>query len=63
MVISDSFVYAIMPFFDEGFNKTIYVYDTGFYGTNENIIDDVKPDAVLMIIYEPHLVNLIGINN
>ncbi len=63
MVISDSFVYSIMPFFDEGTNKTVYIYDTGFYGTNENIVDDVKPDMVLMIIYEPHLVNLIGIPN
>ena len=63
MVISDSFVYSIMPFFDERTKKTVYIYDTGFYGTNDNIVDDVKPDMVLLIIYEPHLVNLIGIPN
>ena len=63
MVISDSFVYGIMPFFDEGTNRTVYIYDTGTYGVNENLVDDVKPDMVLMIIYEPHLVNLIGIPN
>ena len=62
MVISDSFVFSIMPFFDEGFNKTVYIYDTGFYGTNENIINDVRPDLVLMIMYEPHLMSLIGMD-
>lgn len=62
MIITDSFGYSIIPFFDKGFSRVVFVFDTGYYGTNENIVNDVKPDLVLMIMYEPHLVNIIGID-
>ena len=62
VIIRDSYIYAMVPFLDETFAKTLYIYDTNVYGVNETVISKEKPDIVLIMIYEPHLINLIGLD-
>ncbi len=59
LVIRDSFGGAIMPFLDENFSKTVYIFDAWTYGYNREIVENEKPSLVLLIIYEPHIHNLL----
>lgn len=61
VVIRDSFFYGILPFISENFRKSVYIYDTGVYAIHEEVIGKEKPDIVLLLIYEPHLQDIIGI--
>ena len=59
LVIRDSFTNAMMPFFDETFRKTVYIFDSWQYDYHKMIVENEKPDLVLLIIYEPHISHLI----
>ena len=59
LVIRDSFTNAMMPFLDETFRKTVYIFDSWKYNFNEVIVESEKPDIVLLVIYEPHISHLI----
>lgn len=60
VIIRDSFTNAMMPYLDESFDSVTYIFDAWRYGRNEAVIDDFKPDCVLLIIFEPHISHLIG---
>ena len=62
LIVRDSFFYGLMPYIIENFNKTVVLYDSGVYGIFENVTETEKPDLVLYLIFEPFLLNLIGIN-
>ncbi|HTX88560.1 MAG TPA: hypothetical protein VMC08_06185 [Bacteroidales bacterium] len=59
LVIRDSFGFPLMPFLDENFRKSVYIFDSWRYGFHKEIIEKLKPDLVLVVIYEPHLLNVI----
>jgi alginate O-acetyltransferase complex protein AlgJ len=61
LVIRDSFTNALMPFLDETFRKTVYIFDGWQYDDNKVIVDNEKPDIVLLIIFEPHISHLIHV--
>jgi alginate O-acetyltransferase complex protein AlgJ len=54
-VIRDSFCSYPMQFLRENFSKTVAIWDAWMYGPNLDLIEKEKPDAVLLMIYEPHL--------
>lgn len=61
LVIRDSFTNALIPFLDETFRKTVYIFDGWHYSENKAIVDGEKPDIVLLIIFEPHISHLTNI--
>ena len=60
VIIHDSYTNAMMPFLDESFNTNTYIFDGWRYGKNEAVIAEVKPEIVLLIIFEPHIAHLVG---
>jgi len=60
VIVRDSYASVMMPFLDETFHKVTYIFDAWRYGRNEAIIADMKPDIVILIIFEPHISHLIG---
>ena len=60
VIIHDSFTDAMKVYFDETFNTTTYLFDGWRYQTNNEIIDVVKPEIVLLVIFEPHIPHLVG---
>ncbi len=60
VVIRDSFFHLLLPLFAENFSRTVYIWDGWKYGANEAIIENEKPDIVLMEIYEGFMLNLLG---
>jgi hypothetical protein len=63
LIIRDSFGFQIMPFLEENFSRSVYIFDSWRYNLHMEIIEKEKPDIVLYLIYEPHIFNLIGIYN
>ena len=59
LVIRDSFTDAVVPFLSEKFQKVVYIFDSWQYKENQNIVDSEKPDAVLILIFEPHIKNMV----
>lgn len=55
LIISDSFGAGIFPFLSENFSKTVKIFDSWQYELHEDIVDQEKPDAVLLMINEPIL--------
>ena len=60
VIIHDSYTDVMRPYFDETFNTNTYIFDGWKYLRNDEIIDDVKPEIVLLIIFEPHISHLVG---
>ena len=60
LVIRDSYTYMLMPYLNESFNTTTYIFDSWVYGRNDEIVDELKPDIILLLIFEPHISHLIG---
>jgi alginate O-acetyltransferase complex protein AlgJ len=61
VIICDSFTDVMMPYLDESFDTTTYIFDGWRYTRNQQIIDAVNPDIVLLIIFEPHISHVIGV--
>jgi hypothetical protein len=59
--INDSFTDAMIPFLSESFDTTTFIFDAWRYERNDAIINDQKPDIVMLILYEPHISHLIGV--
>ncbi len=60
LVIRDSFGDALLPFFQQTFSETMYVFDAWEYKLNENIIDRFQPDIVVFLTVESfadHILN------
>ena len=60
VIIHDSYTNAMMPYLDESFNKNTYIFDGWQYRRNEAIVNDLKPEIVLLVIFEPYLSHLVG---
>ncbi|MEI7895899.1 MAG: hypothetical protein WCJ26_02600 [bacterium] len=60
VVIHDSYTDGMMPYLNESFNNYTYIFDGWRYEKNDAIIDDLKPEIVLLIIFEPHISHLAG---
>jgi hypothetical protein len=56
--IRDSFTDALMPYTREHFKKSVYIFDAWQYRENRYIIEQEKPQAVFLIIWEGNLQNL-----
>jgi alginate O-acetyltransferase complex protein AlgJ len=61
VVIRDSFTGSMIPYLDETFSRTCYLFDQWLYGANMEVIDGEHPDIVLNIIFEPYLSHLIKV--
>lgn len=59
LIIRDSFGDAVFPFLKEGFAETLVIFDSWKYGLNKEIITAYKPDVVIYITYETHVLNYI----
>ena len=55
VVIRDSFFIQMMPFFEQNFRKTVYIFDAWMYDLNWDIIRAEKPDLVVLEVFEPHV--------
>ena len=60
VVIRDSFGGYLIPFLSPWFRESVFLFDNWEYGANDAIIQQEKPDIVLLIIYEPHLYKVQG---
>ena len=55
LIISDSFSNYLFPFIAERFSKTTKIFDNWEYKRNEDIIENEKPDIVILVIWEANL--------
>ena len=55
VVIRDSFGGYLMPFLAPWFRESVFIFDDWLYQSNDSIIQQEKPDIVLLMIYEPYL--------
>ena len=60
LVIRDSYCAAVIPFLTPWFKESVFIFDAWKYGGNDDIIRQEKPDIILLLIYEPHIRNIIG---
>ena len=60
LIISDSFGEAIFPFLGESFENTTKIWDSWDYGINVEIVAKEKPDAVVLIIHEALIRNILA---
>lgn len=54
-VIRDSFGGYLMPFLAPWFRESVFIFDNWEYGFNDTILQQEKPDILLLMIYEPYL--------
>lgn len=59
LIIRDSYINAMMPFLNESFSKTTYIFDAWQYKLNEEILKNELPDIFILEIYEPHISNIL----
>lgn len=59
LVIRDSFTQALTGILSENFSKTIYIWDNWKYGINKEIVEEEKPDIVLIEVYIGFLPNVL----
>jgi alginate O-acetyltransferase complex protein AlgJ len=58
LIIRDSFGDAVMPFLNETFAETLYIFDNWDYLLHPEIIEQFKPDLVLFLTLETNTDNL-----
>jgi len=59
LVIHDSFMLKMIPFFAENFSHSTYIFDAWQYKLNENIVEAEKPNIVVYVIFEPLLKHIV----
>lgn len=59
LFIRDSFSGSLIPYISESFSHSTFIFDVWRYQPNEEIIKNEKPSAVVYVIYEPLLLNLL----
>ncbi|MCE2742407.1 MAG: hypothetical protein LW701_02370 [Fluviicola sp.] len=59
MIVSDSFGGYMFPFMAETFSRTIKIFDKWEYKLNEKIVEQEKPDVMLLICLESNLRSII----
>ncbi len=58
LFIRDSYCNNIIPFVSPYFHESLFIFDAWQYGANYDIIRQVNPDIVVLMIYEPHIRNI-----
>lgn len=59
LIISDSFSNYLFPFIAERFSETTKIFDNWEYKRNEKIIENEKPDIVILVIWEANIRNML----
>ena len=59
LFIRDSFSTQLIAWLSEHFSESYYLWDQWRYGANHAIVDQVKPDVVVVVMLEEHLGNLL----
>ncbi|MCD4735765.1 MAG: hypothetical protein K8R53_06950 [Bacteroidales bacterium] len=52
LIIRDSFSNALKKYLDEQFGQTVYIWDNWVYGLNKPIVEEEKPDILMIICIE-----------
>lgn len=60
LIIRDSFGIFIMPFLNETFSETLYIFDRWKYGVNKEIIELFQPDIIVFLTLETHTDNILS---
>lgn len=60
LIISDSFGAYLFPFVAEEFSKTVKIFDGWQYKLNEQIVENEKPDIVVLLILESSIKTLLN---
>ncbi|MBL1281104.1 MAG: hypothetical protein COA33_012560 [Fluviicola sp.] len=55
LIIRDSYANALMPFINDAFKESVWIFDAWQYQLNAEIIEKIKPDIVLFISLETHI--------
>jgi len=58
LMIRDSFGKTIIPFLNEHFSKSVYIFDGWHHGFNEDIVLNEKPDIFIQLILESFIPNV-----
>lgn len=59
LIIGDSFMEFGMGFFAESFNHTAFIWDAWHYRLHESTVDKLKPNVVIIMMWEPELENIL----
>jgi hypothetical protein len=59
LIFSDSFGSYVFPFLSENFSRTVKIFGGWNYTIDREIVEREKPDAVLLMIHEPLIRNLL----
>lgn len=59
LFIRDSFSTQLLPWLAEHFGESFFLWDKWRYGSNLPIVDQIQPEAVVVIMLEEHLRNLL----
>lgn len=59
LIIRDSYINAMMPYLNESFSKSSYIFDAWQYKLNDEILKNESPDIFILEIYEPHISNIL----
>lgn len=60
LIIRDSFTGYMIPYLNEDFAKSIFIFDRWEYGLNEDMIEKEKPDVFINIVLECHIKNILN---
>jgi hypothetical protein len=60
LFIRDSFCEQMIPFLKEAFSESVFIFDSWQYNLDREILEKVKPDAVVFIGLETHLEAIIA---
>jgi hypothetical protein len=63
LVIRDSFFHLLVPMISESFSRSVFIWDKWQYGANLKIVENEKPDVVILEMYSSFLLNLKDYNN
>ena len=59
LIIRDSYAGALIPYLSESFSRTCFIFDAWQYRFNEEIIENEKPNIIILEIFEPHISNIL----
>ena len=59
VIFRDSFIDFMMPFLQEHFKKSVFIFDNWQYKYIDKIIDTEKPDIVITFVFESNLHQII----
>jgi len=60
LIIRDSYFSFVIPFIYNSFSRSVSIFDSWNYKENMDIVLQEKPKIVLLVIYEPHIINLLN---